>query len=67
MISNGKVLVKRIDTNAEPPIVVLQQNGVEVLRPVGAPVVGSNPDQPAAAAAPTTPQPPTMPMTLSPP
>ncbi|MCY7331060.1 MAG: hypothetical protein LH649_00035, partial [Pseudanabaena sp. CAN_BIN31] len=39
MISNGKVLVKRIDTNAEPPIVVLQQNGVEVLRPVGAPVV----------------------------
>jgi hypothetical protein len=41
MISNGKVLVKRIDTNAEPPIVVLQQNGVEVLRPVGAPVVGA--------------------------
>ncbi|MCY7333082.1 MAG: hypothetical protein LH649_10590 [Pseudanabaena sp. CAN_BIN31] len=40
MISNGKVLVKRIDTNAEPPIVVLQQNGVEVLRPVGAPAVG---------------------------
>ena len=69
MISNGKVLVKRIDTNAEPPIVVLQQNGVEVLRPVGAPVVGSNPDQPAdaAAAAPTTPQTPTTPMTLSPP
>lgn len=41
MISNGKVLVKRIDTNAEPPIVVLQQNGVEVLRPVGAPIVGA--------------------------
>jgi hypothetical protein len=67
MISNGKVLVKRIDTNAEPPIVVLQQNGVEVLRPVGAPVVGANPEQPAAAAAPTTPQPPTTPMTRSPP
>jgi hypothetical protein len=66
MISNGRVLVKRIDTNAEPPIVVLQQNGVEVLRPVGAPVVGSNPDQPSAAA-PTTPQPTTTPLTLSPP
>ncbi len=51
MISNGKVLVKRIDTNAEPPIVVLQQNGVEVLRPVGAPVVGAvNPNQPQTAA-----------------
>ncbi|PZV14159.1 MAG: hypothetical protein DCF20_13475 [Pseudanabaena sp.] len=49
MISNGKVLVKRIDTNAEPPIVVLQQNGVEVLRPVGAPVIGAvDNSQPAA-------------------
>ena len=38
-IGNGRVLVKRIDTNAEPPIVVLQQNGVEVSRPVGAPSV----------------------------
>ncbi|OIP73533.1 MAG: hypothetical protein AUK48_09885 [Oscillatoriales cyanobacterium CG2_30_44_21] len=46
LISNGKVLVKRIDTNAEPPIVVLQQNGVEVQRPVGAPVAGSTPSQP---------------------
>ncbi|MCE2885930.1 MAG: hypothetical protein ACK6CP_03450, partial [Pseudanabaena sp.] len=46
MISNGRVLVKRIDTNAEPPIVVLQQNGVEVLRAVGAPIISSNPDQP---------------------
>jgi hypothetical protein len=47
MISNGRVLVKRIDTNAEPPIVVLQQNGVEVLRPVGAPVIGAaTPNQP---------------------
>jgi hypothetical protein len=41
VISDGKVLVKRIDTNAEPPIVVLRQNGVEVLRAVGAPVVAS--------------------------
>jgi hypothetical protein len=64
MIANGKVLVKRIDTNAEPPIVVLQQNGVEVLRAVGAPVISSaSPDQPAdsavaaPAAAPANPQP----------
>lgn len=49
MISNGKVLVKRIDTNSEPPIVVLQQSGVEVLRPVGAPVVAAKTDnQPAS-------------------
>ncbi|NUN64748.1 hypothetical protein HCU40_08285 [Pseudanabaena biceps] len=60
LISNGKVLVKRIDTNAEPPIVVLQQNGVEVLRPVGAPVVGSTTDtanQPQPISAPTQPTP----------
>ncbi|TYQ25973.1 hypothetical protein PseudUWO311_13585 [Pseudanabaena sp. UWO311] len=74
MISNGRVLVKRIDTNAEPPIVVLQQNGVEVLRAVGAPIVSSNPDQPvdpaaapAAAPAPANPQPTTAPFTLLPP
>ena len=54
MISNGKVLVKRIDTNAEPPIVVLQQNGVEVLRPVGAPVIGAaNTNQPPNSPDPT--------------
>jgi hypothetical protein len=71
MISNGRVLVKRIDTNSEPPIVVLQQNGVEVLRAVGAPVVGAVDTQPAdaAAAAPTstTPQTTTAPFTLLPP
>jgi hypothetical protein len=62
MISNGRVLVKRIDTNAEPPIVVLQQNGVEVLRAVGAPVVGAvnPPAQPvnsSVAAPPENPEP----------
>jgi hypothetical protein len=70
MISNGKVLVKRIDTNAEPPIVVLQQNGVEVLRAVGAPVVASsNSDQPVTptAPAPANTQPTTAPFTLLPP
>jgi hypothetical protein len=74
MISNGRVLVKRIDTNAEPPIVVLQQNGVEVLRAVGAPVVASSTsDQPVGSAAPANapananPQPNTAPFTLLPP
>ncbi len=54
MISNGRVLVKRIDTNAEPPIVVLQQNGVEVLRAVGAPVVASTDTNQSASPQPTT-------------
>jgi hypothetical protein len=59
IISNGKVLVKRIDTNSEPPIIVLQQNGVEVLRAVGAPVIASstpeNAANPADGNKPTTP------------
>lgn len=67
LISNGKVLVKRIDTNAEPPIVVLQQNGVEVLRPVGAPVVGSTSDtndQQQPPSAPTQPTPTSTPLVI---
>ncbi len=68
LISNGKVLVKRIDTNAEPPIVVLQQNGVEVLRPVGAPVVAAkDSSQPAVVPTATTTQPTIAPFTLIPP
>ncbi len=71
LISNGKVLVKRIDTNAEPPIVVLQQNGVEVLRPVGAPVVAAKDgsgSQPVVVPPPTSaPQPTIAPFTLIPP
>ena len=69
LISNGKVLVKRIDTNAEPPIVVLQQNGVEVLRPVGAPVVAAKDgSQSVVVPAPTlAPQSTIAPFTLIPP
>ncbi|MBD2176521.1 hypothetical protein H6F42_06285 [Pseudanabaena sp. FACHB-1998] len=63
LISNGKVLVKRIDTNAEPPIVVLQQNGVEILRPVGASVVAET-NNPQSA---TTPTPPSTPSLTIPP
>jgi len=59
LISNGKVLVKRIDTNSEPPIVVLQQNGVEVFRPVGSlPVTAAKTDAqtptPTTSASPTS-------------
>jgi len=54
MISNGKVLVKRIDTNAEPPIVVLQQNGVEVLRPVVAAIDTTQPATTSPATSSTT-------------
>ena len=61
LISNGKVLVKRIDTNSEPPIVVLQQNGVEVLRAVGAPVVASTNSNSSNTA---SPQPTTTPLAL---
>jgi len=58
LISNGKVLVKRIDTNSEPPIVVLQQNGVEVFRPVGSlPVVAAKTDAQTAPAASPSPTP----------
>ncbi|CAN1209287.1 hypothetical protein TUMEXPCC7403_03625 [Tumidithrix helvetica PCC 7403] len=35
-IAGGLVLVKRIETSYSTPVVVLQQNGVEVMRPVGA-------------------------------
>ncbi len=61
MISNGRVLVKRIDTNSEPPIVVLQQNGIEILRAVGAPVVASSTDTSQSASPQPTPTPLAMP------
>ena len=65
LVSNGRVLVKRIDTNAEPPIVVLQQNGVEVFRAVGQQVVASTDTTTAAApTAPTTVQPTTPPLSI---
>ena len=64
LVSNGRVLVKRIDTNAEPPIVVLQQNGVEVFRAVGQQVVASTDTTAAAPTAPTTVQPTTPPLSI---
>ncbi len=44
-VSNGQVLVKRIDMRGSDPVVVLEENGIEVSRPVGAP---STAEEPAA-------------------
>lgn len=47
-LSNGQILVKRIEVNAgSEPIVVLEQNGIEVVRAVGE---GGPPAQPTASA-----------------
>ncbi|MBD1869345.1 hypothetical protein H6F95_18970 [Cyanobacteria bacterium FACHB-471] len=47
-LSNGQILVKRIEVNAgSEPIVVLEQNGIEVVRAVGE---GGAPAQPTASA-----------------
>jgi len=47
-LSNGQILVKRIEVNSgSEPIVVLEQNGIEVVRAVGE---GGPPEQPTAAA-----------------
>lgn len=53
-IAGGQVLVKRIEMNGgSDPLVILEQNGVEVARGVGSPVVAPNspgvPPAPAAA------------------
>lgn len=45
-VANGQVLVKRIDMRGSDPIVVLEENGIEVSRPVGAP--SSTAEEPAA-------------------
>jgi hypothetical protein len=45
-LSNGQVLVRRIEMNRPEPVVVLEQNGIEVVRAVG---------EGAPVAAPTTP------------
>lgn len=42
-ISNGRVLVKRIENNGSEPTVILEQNGVEVAKSVGAKAPTSKP------------------------
>ncbi len=46
-VANGQVLVKRIDIRGSEPMVVLEQNGIEVSRPVGAAAPATT-EQPAA-------------------
>lgn len=41
-VSNGQVLIKRIDLRGSEPMVVLEENGIEVSRPVGSPVQASS-------------------------
>ncbi len=41
-VSNGRVLIKRIDLRGSEPMVVLEENGIEVSRPVGSPVQASS-------------------------
>ncbi|ASC69953.1 uncharacterized protein XM38_008830 [Halomicronema hongdechloris C2206] len=42
-VANGRVLLKRIQMRGAEPIVILEENGIEVARPVGAPVEESEP------------------------
>jgi hypothetical protein len=49
-VANGQVLVKRIETKGSEPVVVLEQNGIEVSRPIGAPAEAPAQDNNASAA-----------------
>jgi len=39
-LSGGRVLVKRIENQGSEPVVILEENGVEVVRSIGAPAEG---------------------------
>ncbi|NJK35814.1 MAG: hypothetical protein HC919_13240 [Oscillatoriales cyanobacterium SM2_2_1] len=43
VIANSRVTVRRINASSTPPTVILEQNGVEVVRTVGAEPVAANP------------------------
>ncbi|MGG6240867.1 hypothetical protein ACQ4N7_19775 [Nodosilinea sp. AN01ver1] len=47
-VANGQVLVKRIDVRGSDPVVVFEQNGIEVSRPVGAAPATAADEQPSA-------------------
>lgn len=47
-VANGQVLVKRIDVRGSDPVVVFEQNGIEVSRPVGASPATAADEQPSA-------------------
>lgn len=44
-ISNGQVLVKRIETSSPTPTVILEQSGIEVARTIGEPVADETDDR----------------------
>jgi hypothetical protein len=48
-IANGQVLVKRIETRGADPVVVFEQNGIEVSRAVGATPPTANESAPGSA------------------
>lgn len=48
-LSNGQILVRRIETNRSEPVVILEQYGVEVVRAVGEGGAPAAPATPAAA------------------
>ncbi|NJM57625.1 MAG: hypothetical protein HC857_09585 [Synechococcales cyanobacterium RU_4_20] len=54
-LSNGRVLVKRIESNGSEPVVILEEGGVEVVRAVGAPVEGEGARPQTTAALPVPP------------
>ncbi|MGB3200197.1 MAG: hypothetical protein WBA99_04800 [Nodosilinea sp.] len=47
-VANGQVLVKRIEVRGSDPVVVFEQNGIEVSRPVGAAPPTAADEQPSA-------------------
>ncbi len=55
-LSNGRVLVKRIEMNGSEPVVILEESGVEVVRAIGAPAEGSAANETAAALPQLTPR-----------
>jgi hypothetical protein len=50
-LANGQVLVKRIEVQGANPVVVLEQNGIEVSQPVGTPLPEEGESPPAETTA----------------
>jgi hypothetical protein len=50
-LANGQVLVKRIEVQGGTPVVILEQNGIEVAQPVGGPVPEEVPEESQEATA----------------
>ena len=50
-LANGEVLVKRIEVRGGNPVVILEQNGIEVAQPVGGPMPAEGEEAPQETAA----------------